>query len=102
MGLAKRKGTKGIKHISDDFDQIQREFLGRITENVKLYNIPDNLIINWDQTASNYVPVSSWTMQEKGSKQVSFLSLLISLLIRTLLIKPGHSRSAFIFRFSSA
>ena len=32
--------------------------------------VPPELIINWDQTALNYVPVSSWTMAEEGSKGV--------------------------------
>ena len=32
--------------------------------------IPDELVINWDQTGIKYVPVSQWTMAEKGSKRV--------------------------------
>ena len=28
------------------------------------------LIITWDQTGLNYVPVSSWTMAEEGCKRV--------------------------------
>ena len=34
-------------------------------------NIPDSLIINWDQTGINYVPVSQWTMAKEGSKRVA-------------------------------
>jgi len=32
--------------------------------------IPHQLIINWDHTGINYVPVSSWTMETPGMKQV--------------------------------
>ena len=32
--------------------------------------VPPELIINWDQTGLNYVPVSSWTMAEEGSKRI--------------------------------
>ena len=35
-----------------------------------LEEIPPELIINWDQTAIHYVPVSSWSMEVEGSKQV--------------------------------
>ena len=36
-------------------------------------NIPNELILNWDQTGVNLVPVSNWTMEETGSKQVKVL-----------------------------
>ena len=32
--------------------------------------VPSELIINWDQTGHIYVPVSQWTMEEEGAKQV--------------------------------
>jgi len=32
--------------------------------------IPYELILNFDQTALNYVPVMSWTMEEEGAKRV--------------------------------
>ena len=37
--------------------------------------IPDSLIINWDQTGINYVPVSQWTMAKEGSKRVEVVGL---------------------------
>ena len=37
---------------------------------VQTYNIPDELIINVDQTSSKYMPTSSVTMAEKNSKHV--------------------------------
>ena len=38
---------------------------------VEIDDIPDSLIINWDQTGINYVPVSQWTMAKEGSKRVA-------------------------------
>ena len=32
--------------------------------------IPPELVINWDQTGLNLVPVASWTMARKGSNRV--------------------------------
>ena len=32
--------------------------------------IPMDMIVNWDHTGINYVPVSSWTMAAEGSKRV--------------------------------
>jgi len=42
-----------------------------IRELVKMEEIPPDLILNWDQTAVNYVPVSNWTMGKEGSKSVA-------------------------------
>jgi len=28
------------------------------------------LVINWDQTGLSYVPVSEWTMEKEGAKQI--------------------------------
>ncbi len=37
---------------------------------VTFEEIPDSLVINWDQTGINYVTVSQWTMAIQGSKKV--------------------------------
>ena len=46
MGLVKRKGTKGVKHLPDDFSSIKSEYVKRVDSVVKQHNIPDSLIIN--------------------------------------------------------
>ena len=38
---------------------------------VDMEEIPQDLILKWDQTAVHYVPVSNWTMAMEGSKKVS-------------------------------
>ena len=32
--------------------------------------IPDDMVLNWDQEAIKYIPLSNWTMDIEGSKQV--------------------------------
>ena len=40
--------------------------------------VPGELIINWDQTGVNYIPVSSWTMQSEGVKKSKLLQKTIN------------------------
>ena len=70
MGYTQRKGTKGIKHLPKDFDQIQTNYLQKITDITTTDDIPDDLIINWDQTATNLLPGGNWTMEKRGKEQV--------------------------------
>ena len=53
---------------------IRSVFANPVTISIKAVvmfkEIPDELIINWDQTAIKYVPVSEWTMTEYKSKRV--------------------------------
>ena len=70
MGYTQRKGTKGIKHLQDDFDEIKKNYLQKIENIVITDEIPDNMVINWDQTACNLVPGGNWTMEKKGKEQV--------------------------------
>ena len=37
--------------------------------------IPHYLILNWDQTAINYVPIFNWTMAKKGTHKVSIAGI---------------------------
>jgi len=38
-----------------------------------LEEIPDDLVVNWDQTGLHYVPVSDWTMEKVGAKRVEIV-----------------------------
>jgi hypothetical protein len=42
---------------------------------VSEFDIPPELIYNWDHTGINYVPVSNWTMEIEGSKKVPIVGL---------------------------
>ena len=35
--------------------------------------VPTELVINWDQTGINYVPLSAWTLEHEGAKRVEMI-----------------------------
>ena len=51
-----------------DFENIKVNFLNDVFAIVKMEDILDELILNWDHTPMNIVPGSSWTMAQKRSK----------------------------------
>ena len=71
MGYVKRKGTKAVKVLPTDFDNIKQKFNEKVNIAVDEYNVPDNLIINRDQTGCQLIPGGDWTMAECGSNQVT-------------------------------
>ena len=52
LNFRKIKVTKGIKHLPDDFENVEADHLQRIEKTVRKYDIPDDLIINWDKTGT--------------------------------------------------
>ncbi|CAC5423080.1 unnamed protein product [Mytilus coruscus] len=75
MGFVKRKGTKAVKHLPNDFDEIHQEYITKINNVREKHNIPDTLIINWDQTGCQLVPGGDWTMEKEGTQQISISGL---------------------------
>ena len=75
MGLVKRKATKTAKKVPPDFADIKQAFLQRVTENALENKVPPELVINWDQTGTKFVPTSQWTRAEQGAKQVDVTGL---------------------------
>ena len=69
----KRKATKAAHNLTDYFPEVKQAFLQRVKSEVETWNIPHALIINRDQTGSMLVPVSEWTMEREGTKQVSII-----------------------------
>ena len=53
-----------------NFDELKMQYLQDIKVNVELDDIPEEMIVNFDQTGINYVPTGSWTMEHQGSKRV--------------------------------
>ena len=47
-----------------------------------MYKIPPELVINWDQTGINIVPVSQWTMDVEGAKRVEMKQRQLKLTCR--------------------
>ena len=70
MGYTKRKCSNAGKIASANFAEIKRNFLADIQAQVLLNNIPNELIINWDQTGLPLVPTGEWTMHRTGDKIV--------------------------------
>ena len=75
MNLSKRKGTTKASTSSNNFDEIQEIFLSDIAAIVIMEEIPSPLILNWDQTGINFVPVSEWTMEVRGTRRVEIAGL---------------------------
>ena len=42
---------------------------------VTMEEIPDDLVVNWDQTSIKYIPLSNWTMDKEGSKRVEVIGI---------------------------
>ena len=51
--------------------EVRSQFLHDISREVLQYGIPDELIINIDQTPSKFVQTENITMNSKGEKHVS-------------------------------
>ena len=48
-------------------------FLQDIKNSMLMNEIPLEMIINFDQTGINYVPVTLWSMEKQGSKRVEVM-----------------------------
>ena len=42
---------------------------------VTMKEIPDDMVMNWDQRAIKYIPLSNWTMDKEGSKRVEVVGI---------------------------
>ncbi|CAH1248626.1 Hypp8323 [Branchiostoma lanceolatum] len=78
--IVKRKGTKAARKIPDDFEK---------TRDIRQHDIPDEMILNWDQTGVNIVPVGSWNLRKKGLKSSPELDLLEKL-------RGANTRAVFV------
>lgn len=104
MGFVKRKGTKSVKQLPADFDEIKKKYVEKVSNVVTTFQIPDSLIINWDQTGCQLIPGGDWTMDQRRAQQVSItglddkrqITLLLAItksgsLLSPQLIYPGKS-----------
>ena len=62
--------------------------------------IPDQLTINWDQTALKLAPSSNWTMEKRGTKRIEITALDDKRQITAVfgcthigVSEPGHTRA---------
>ena len=70
MGLVKCKATTTVKITAEVFEDLKVLFLTDIETVSMLEDVPKDLVINWDQMAVKFVPVSNWTQEIKSTKQV--------------------------------
>ena len=71
MNFVKRKATtKKPKFTVSDFEELKSQYLMDIKAIVTMQDVPDDMVVNWDQTAIKYIPLSNWTMDKEGSKRV--------------------------------
>ena len=70
MNFTKRRVSTKSTHPAGDFEEVKRNFLTEILETVEFYDIPPELIFNWDQTWINLVPTALWTMDRRGKKRI--------------------------------
>ena len=69
MGMVKRRACSKAKVDIERFETLKKGLLD-IKSIVSFEEIPPDLVINWDQTGINYVPVGSWTMPKKGTQRI--------------------------------
>jgi hypothetical protein len=73
MQFVKRKAIKAAKKLPIDFEQQRNSFYSRIQSSVLEHNVPDDLIINFNETSIFIVPSSQYSMAPIGSKQVTVI-----------------------------
>ncbi len=69
MNFVKRRGNSKFKVTCSNFEELREQFLFDIKTIIEFEEIPDDLILNWDHTGVNYIPVSSWTIAREGSRR---------------------------------
>ena len=71
LGFVQQAGTTGRPPVSRGlYAESRLMYLQDISEKMKKFSIPPELVLNADQTPSNYVPVGTMTMSKRGEKSV--------------------------------
>ena len=56
-----------------NFEELKDNFLMDIKAIATMEEVPDEMILNWDQTVIKYIPVSNLTMATEGSKRIELI-----------------------------
>ena len=64
----REKGDNHSQILPANFEKVKKQCLSDICSMVVMEDIPEGLIMNWDQTGLKYVPVADSTFAEKRSK----------------------------------
>ena len=73
LGFSKRRVMTKASLTPVDFEERKAQFVFDAQAIIELEEIPDDLVVNWDQTGIHYVPVSDWTMEKVGAKRVEIV-----------------------------
>ena len=68
LGFVKGRSSTKAKVSASNFASLQEQFNYDARVLIDMMEIPGSLVINWDQTGIQYVPVSQWTMEREGMK----------------------------------
>ena len=68
--FVKRRANTKSKVSVEQLDELKELFLLDFNNVIEMNDVPEQLVINWDQTGISYVPISSWTMEKEGVKKV--------------------------------
>ena len=69
-GWTKRKATSGKRHPPADLDAQRAVFTASVAQIMQTEHIPNELVYNVDETGVKIVPVTDWTMEERGANRV--------------------------------
>ena len=75
MGHVKRKGTTKTSILGNKVFHEKNKFLLQISGMVTKHKLPDELVLNWDQTSLQLVPAGNWTLEEQGTIRVEITRL---------------------------
>ena len=73
MKFVRKATTKKSKMTVSNFEELKDNFLMDIKAIATMEEVPDEMILNWDQTAIKYIPISNWTMATEGSKRIELI-----------------------------
>ena len=77
MGYVQRRGsTQSKRKVSDEeFLQLKQSFITQVHGMIKVHQILQQLVFNWDQSGIRLMPSSNWTMEEQGARRVAIEGL---------------------------
>ena len=76
MNLVKWKTTTEKPKVTvSNFEELRSQYLMDIKAVVTMEEILDDVVLNWDQTAIKYVPLSNWTVDKEGSKRLEVVGI---------------------------
>ena len=71
MGYSRRKATTAKLELPPETrKEVKLVFFHQIVEKVEKHNIPESQTLNFNQTPSKYVAISTATLAKRNSKQV--------------------------------